>query len=182
MPIENIETVKNNIEMVLHEPLFNTSNVVVAGQIKVKHALLDKSLILFGFVIEDEYLNENNFRVQGMSISYLRKEQYLARNHVIYPKVIINNNITPFYKLFHGVDPIKYCYNTGQEESFIARDESYEDEDEYDARCKFEYYLFDKVNKTIPTCAAREIYAVCKYSEDGIFKYALFSFHELMPE
>jgi len=182
MPIENLEEVKNNGEMVVYAPLFSSSNLVVAGQIKVKHPLLDKSLILYGFVIEDQYFNENDFLIQGMRISYQKKDKYYASNHTIYPKIIIDNNRTPFYELFDGLDPILYRSWDGQAEFEITRDEVYEDEEEYNKRCKYEYYLFDKVNKTYPTCAARQIYAVCKYIEEGIFKYALFSFHELMPE
>lgn len=173
MPIENIETGKNNNEMVLHAPIFSSSNVVVAGQIKVKHPLMDKSLILYGFVIEDQYFNENDFRVQGMNISYLYEDKYRSENPTIYPKIMIDKKQTLFFNLFNNLEVI-YLRNTQKHELYTN-----DDGDEY---CLFEYYMFDKIHSLTPKYAANEIYAVCKYIEEGGFKYKLFSFHELMPE
>ena len=47
---------------------------------------------------------------------------------------------------------------------------------------KFNYYLFTDQFSDTPYCGTDEdIYAVCKYREDGTFKHAIFSFNELDP-
>jgi len=173
MPIENIETVNQTIAKVSQQPLFHLNNVIVAGVIKVKHPLLDKSLLIIGFIIEDDSFNENNFQITGMKISYkaMNSNNYYVTNEIIYPKIIIDNKQTPFFELFSNLDKIVWRYDTDR----CTIDKSH-------PGCKFEYYMFDKVNGQNPVCSANEIYAVCKYIEDGVFKYALFNFHELIPE
>ena len=76
-----------------------------------------------------------------------------------------------FYDLFPQLEEIKYSY------SGHRGYKGWREEDN-----KRNYYFFKKFFDTIPEVFSDEVYFVCKYREDGKFKYELFSPHEVKVE
>jgi len=71
----------------------------------------------------------------------------------IYPKLVID---------LKKSEPIKYL--------------NYKRSDNYN------YYLFDNISDEFAITYSDNIYAVCKYKEDGLTKYDIFSLYEITPD
>jgi len=184
MPIENIETVNQTSVVVSEQNPFFTNNVIIAGKIKVRHAMIDEPLLLVGFVIEDEYFNENDFKVLGMRIQYkLEDEEYNAQHEIIYPKIIIDRKTNHSNNYFKNENLI-YRTRGDKEVGYYHEGQYYNSGSfKYESRINtfFRYYMIDDNSVSIPESAADNIMALCKYCKDGIFKYAIFNLHELTP-
>jgi hypothetical protein len=192
MPIENIEDVNQTSVVVSEQNLFQTTNVIIAGKIKVKHPLMDETLLLLGFVIEDQYFNENNFRVKGLEISYFREylnggeveTQYTSSNSIIYPKIIIDKKTNHCSSYFKD-QPLVWRDISGKRnnDAYLKDGKYFWKPDGVGGECWYEttynYYLFKDVFDNWPECATNNIYALSKYKENGVFKHCIFNFHEL---
>lgn len=151
----------------------NVDNFVIAGKLKVKHTLIEKELILVGFVVHEHNMDIENFKIRGMTISYWRElhKVYGAINNIIYPKILVDNNQTNCSEYFkENKAYIRDAYNPTE---YNPTWEAYKVK-------RFNYYLFKQVNDIIPESATNEIlYAVCKYFEDNKFTYLIIPHHEL---
>jgi hypothetical protein len=182
-------------ELVLNNNPFQISNVIIAGKLKVRHPLMEEEMIILGFVIEDHYFNQEDFKIKGMSIEYKVKEDYNARNEKIYPKLIIDKMKNHFSIFFGNEEGCRirhrkpYCFNDmlikhilNDEHGNIISVNYRTKEGRYTKNEPFfNYYLFDSFTSDIPECAADNVFAVCKYRENDNFKHAIFNFHELIP-
>lgn len=168
---------------------FYISNVIVAGTFRVKHLLIDQPMIIWGFVIYDRAFNQEDFKIHANEIKYKTENQRYecATNKVIYPKMAIDNQQHHFSRFMKDDNEIElrdsYSTTIVKKMEGIYKKKNYEDEyeDEYEYLKEFKYYLFSDVFSDIPTSATNEsIWAICKFREDGIFKHAIFNFHELI--
>jgi hypothetical protein len=191
MPIEESDYGKQTGALVTQQNLFHSANVILAGKIKVKHPLLDETLLLLGFVIEDKYFNENDFRVKGLEISYFREylnggeveTQYTSLNSIIYPKIIIEKKANHCSSYFKD-QPLVWRGISGARNNAYLKDGKYFWEPNGSGHESwfetfYDYYLFKDISDNCPECAANNIYALCKYRENGLFKHCIFNFHEL---
>jgi hypothetical protein len=186
MPIENTEEALAPIEKGIE-----TNRTVMAG-LAVRHALIPYRFIIEGFVIEDKYFNPNDFRVRGFKIEYKNEAGiYESVNNKIYEKVICDgkNNSICYYLgdaqiemrssssslIYQYEGALKYhYYNSGNGRSALSKD--------YLKSLKYNFYLFETTDTETPTCVTNEIYVLCKYWEEGKFKYMIFNLHEIKPD
>jgi len=182
MPIENVnENPKMEIATIPEETLFSSNNTLIAGKIKVKHFLIDEPLVIYGFIIEDKYFNENDFKVNGMEISYkttnLSSTEYYACNEKIYAKIILNFNKAPL-ETFYFATP---------DDGIITRTKNGIRYDRYGRQVRAhkndspKYILFEDWMDLAPSAVAYTIMALCKYRVDNTTKYFICNLQELTP-
>ena len=175
MPIENVnENPKMEIATIPEETLFSSNNTLIAGKIKVKHFLIDEPLVIYGFIIEDKYFNENDFKVNGMEISYKisDQERYLARNNKIYSKIILNFNKAPLETFYFNIPLDKNYENTYKEGAIYKHDkDGIMYRNPVSKNSTFKYILFEDWMDLAPKAVAEAIMALCKYRVDNTTKY-----------
>ncbi len=186
MPIENVnENPKMEIATIPEETLFSSNNTLIAGKIKVKHFLIDEPLVIYGFIIEDKYFNENDFKVNGMEISYKisDKERYFAYNKTIYLKIILNFNMAPLKAFNFNIpldknDKTTYTYEQGAICEHNKNGSMYHP---VSKNSTFKYILFEDWMDLAPKAVTEAIMALCKYRVDNTTKYFICNLHELTP-
>jgi len=189
MPIENIEDALAPIEKGNE-----TKRRVLAGLI-VRHELIPYRFIIEGFVVEDRYFNPNDFRVNQMNIEYQYEvAKYNSINAKVYPKMIIDGKScklteyipnTNFEERDITINFKSFEFNSSSSQygkfanGFVFIEKVYSDRL---AAMRFNYYLFDTTVSEIPICVANKVFVLCKYWEDGKFKYMIFNLHEIKPD
>lgn len=184
MAIENLE-LNNQDEgnsnvpaLVPIEVTLRPNNTLIAGTQKISHPLINNVMTLYGFI--GEISNKNifeEFDVNGMSIQFPRRENNDFIKHdtyKIYPKILIDLKQKRFYDLFPQLKDIEYSHKdqAGGHKCWS----------ENDPHLKKNYYFFKSNYDTNPAVCSNELYLVCKYKEDGKFKYRLFAPHEVIIE
>lgn len=181
MPIENVnENPKMEIATIPEETLFSSNNTLIAGKIKVKHFLIDEPLVIYGFIIEDKYFNENDFKVNGMEISYQTNsisKEYYACNKKIYAKIILNFNKAPL-ETFHFATPDNGINIHRKDGIWYDRNGQQIRAHKNDSP---KYILFEDWMDLAPSAVADTIMAFCKYRVDNTTKYFICNLHELTP-
>ena len=199
---KNTESGKETGKVALTNNPFQSSNHIIAGKLKVKHPLMDEELIIFGFVIHDRYTNLEDFKIQGLKIKYQYQDDNeisyeIGENSLIYSKILFDNKTKHFSKYF-GVNanalfrgkaakyrssqPWPTKVENIEDKYYVVDDYAGCGKLEYKESEKFDFYLYSNLMSDVPECATNEnVYAVCKYREAGVFKYAIFNFHELIP-
>ena len=187
MAIENLKQANEGLAVISQQNLFQQNNTIVAGTIKVKHPLMDETpLLVIGFVIEDSYFNQEDFKIVGDKIKYRidGSKSYASYNDLIYPKIIIDYKKT-HCSLFFKDKTLVYRGERGPEEAYLSNGKYYWNEEgtgtESNLETIYNYYYFSLVASNIPECCSNSIFAVCKYREEGTFKHAIFNLHEIIP-
>lgn len=186
----NQALIKKSEELALNHNLFHSNNIIIAGKFKVKHPLMDETLVIFGFIIHDYEINIDDFLIKGLEISYSNKNSFnKVFNKQIYPKLLFDRKINDL-SVYMGTNPIYIRQQLEGWSSLIKKVEGdYKIANKwgnfieiYTSETKFNYYLFSDLISEYPSAATNEnVYAVCKYREGGIFKHAIFNFYELIP-
>jgi len=169
MAIEQFGVEMENKIILREELLLGGNNTICAGTIKVKHPLMEETMLLYGFVTEDYYFNEDDFKIKGLKISYRSDDSYECNNNTIYTKLFINTKNEAASKLWNELEGV---LTRDHREHGISR--SHKD-------AKLKYHLYETLNDEVPNCGAYGVSCVCKYMVDGKSKYALFNLHELVP-
>ena len=159
------------------ENAFQTSNVWLAGMLKIRSPFVDESMILYGFIGKYDKMNFDDFKVNGMSIKFANEngDYYQSAQHKIYPKVVVDLKQNAFNELFPNlkhIDLTPAVTINGYHYSFMSINNS--------SPKKANYYFFESNIHPNPSVASDEIYLVCKYKKEGKTQYALFAPHEVM--
>lgn len=164
MPIENIDlNTKMQLAVKQEKSLYSEDNVIVAGTLKVKHSFIDETMLLYGFIVEDNYFDLDKFKVKGMKISYDRS----PNNDLIYVKLVVNSNSTSLQNL--NLSNVNYRHGSGYSPIKAQMDKIYK------------FLLYENTLTNQPECVANNIFAVCKYRKNEETKYFLSGLHELVP-
>lgn len=179
MAIENLELSKQDEQNKNVPVLFSTDTVLKANQIltasmqKIRHPLIDSEMVLYGFIgeVSNNVIFEE-FEVDALKIRFKERESDSFEHYKIYPKILIDLKENRFYDLFPQLENIKYSYmgHCGGRKAWR----------ENDPGNKRNFYFFKNNFDTTPDVFSDELYLVCKYREDGKFKYGLFSPHEVI--
>lgn len=159
------------------ENAFQTSNVWLAGMLKIRSPFVDESMILYGFIGKYDEMNIDEFKVNGMTISFADEDgdYYNSKKYKIYPKVMADLKQSTWHELFPVLNFIGltqplliggYVHNTLNIDNHSL--------------IKMNYYFFESNIHSEPSVASDEIYLVCKYKKEGKTQYALFAPHEVM--
>lgn len=161
-----------------------TNNLILAGLV-VRHKLLPHRYLLDGFIVEDFFFDSKVFATNGITIEY--GDPLMSKNPKVYSKLVVdskNKAISEYGKMnkkFHfrsssTNSPKQYepdrtgdIYIDGK--GWVKFEES-----------RFEYYLYETNTATEWECVANRVFALCKYYEEGEFKYSIFNLHEIVPE
>lgn len=183
MAIENLDSeeilpqeVKTPIPALIPiENAFQTSNVWLAGMLKIRSPFVDESMILYGFIGKYDKMNFDDFKVNGLTIDFADDDgDYRpSAQHKIYTKVVADLKQSDFNELFPLLDHIdltSWIKIYGSNYSTIR-----------DHR-RINYYFFESNIHPNPSVASDEIYLVCKYKKGGKTQYALLAPHEVMLE
>ena len=169
MPIENLDNNQNQGIAKRQATFLNDKNVIIAGTLKVRHSLMPDPILLYGFIVEDYYFNSEDFKINGLKISYKKGDnEYVSNNEIIYQRVKINLSREKFtYET--DLNITHRSNHKWQYRSYASIGEIYK------------YYLFDDNFSEIPVSVANNIFVVCKYRENSEFKYMILSLHEVVP-
>lgn len=179
MAIENLDLSNqhdqnNNVPVVINAgTALEANQILIANMQKIRHPLMDCEMVLYGFIGEvssDVIFDENE--VDGLTIRFKKRNSNGLQSFTIFPKILVDLKKHRFYDLFPQLESIKY--------SCLDHSGGYKGWREDDN--KRNYYFFKKFFDTIPEVFSDEVYFVCKYREDGKFKYELFSPHEVKVE
>lgn len=179
MAIENLDLSNqhdqnNNVPVVINAgTALEANQILIANMQKIRHPLMDCEMVLYGFIGEvssDVIFDENE--VDGLNIRFKKRNSDGLQRFTIFPKILVDLKKHRFYDLFPQLESIKY--------SCLDHSGGYKGWREDDN--KRNYYFFKKFFDTIPEVFSDEVYFVCKYREDGKFKYELFSPHEVKVE
>ena len=132
---------------------------------------MDCEMVLYGFIGEvssDAIFDENE--VDGLTIRFKERNSDGLESFTIFPKILVDLKKHRFYDLFPQLESIKYSYLGHSGGKKFWRED--------DPDNKKNYYFFKKFFDTIPEVFSDEVYFVCKYREDGKFKYEIFSPHD----
>ena len=156
---------------------FSNTKIWMAGMLKVRSPFFDESMILYGFIGHYDYINIDDFKVNGMTIRFadVDGDYYDSNEEKVYPKVMADLKNSAFYELFPMIDSIRLTetiWNDSSRRSKLSK-ERYDPE-------KANYYFFESNIHPEPSVASDGILLVCKYIKDGKTKYALFAPHEVM--
>lgn len=179
MAIENLDLSNqhdenNNVPVVINAgTALEANQILIANMQKIRHPLMDCEMVLYGFIGEvssDVIFDENE--VDGLTIRFKIRNSDGLQSFTIFPKILVDLKKHRFYDLFPQLESIKYsCLNHSGGYKGWREDDN-----------KRNYYFFKKFFDTIPEVFSDEVYFVCKYREDGKFKYELFSPHEVKVE
>jgi len=177
MAIEDIEksdyqiSITNNIVV---SDVLSQSQLITAGSLRVKHPLIEDDMLLYGFIGNCEYLNLEDFIVNGMTISFLSREENKFK-----PTGKIFTKIQPdfkkhilFYELYNELNELKNTHRTASTRHSCWR--------ETDSALRMNYYFFENMASSLPNATSDELYLVCKGFQEGKFKYHLFAPHEVI--
>ncbi len=179
MAIENLDLSNqhdqnNNVPVVINAgTALEANQILIANMQKIRHPLMDCEMVLYGFIGEvssDVIFDENE--VDGLTIRFKERNSDGLQSFTIFPKILVDLKKHRFYDLFPQLESIKY--------SCLDHSGGYKGWREDDN--KQNYYFFKKFFDTIPEVFSDEVYFVCKYREDGKFKYEIFSPHEVKVE
>lgn len=188
----NQESITQSEGLVVKEYPFISSNFIIAGKIKVKHPLMENELLVVGFVRDQSGFNQLEFEIRGIKIQFYgwaNGKKFVNVEANIYPKIIIDKKMNHFSKYF-GEDGIAILFNENIDKRVKKVEDVYvqlyHNSDgvyrDYKGEKEFNYYLYSDLFSNTPCCATNQnIYAICKYRENGDFKHAIFSFNELDP-
>lgn len=154
---------------------FQSSNIWLAGVLKLRCPFIDEPMILYGFIGKYNKMNIDDFKVNGLTIHFADdKGSYFNSTDVrIYPKVVADLKKSAFIDLFPLLGHINLT-------SWIKiYDKNYSTISD---QMKTNYYFFESNIHTEPCVASDEIYLVCKYKKDEKTQYALLAPHEVMLE
>ena len=179
MAIENLDLSNqhdenNNVPVVINAgTALEANQILIANMQKIRHPLMDCEMVLYGFIGEvssDVIFDENE--VDGLTIRFKERNSDGLQSFTIFPKILVDLKKHRFYDLFPQLESIKYSclYHSGGHKCW---------REEVNKR---NYYFFKKFFDTIPEVFSDEVYFVCKYREDGKFKYEIFSPHEVKVE
>jgi len=184
MPIEKSNS-ESYVPSTTNQSNLFINNAIVAGTLIVEHPIIEGRLQLVGFVVEDEYFNSEDFKVMGMKISYANKDsEYWARNEIIYPKLVLDakkNHCSCYFK----DSPLKWRDAGKHDKVYLVSGKYRWKEDEnsgiawYDTI--YNYYLYESVLSELPECTANNVFALCRYKENGTLKYIFLNLHEIVP-
>jgi hypothetical protein len=183
MPNESLEKIvkseSGNLPAQDHGIVIN--NVVLAG-LTVRHKLLPHRYLLEGFVVEDIAFNIKDFTIMVDEIKY-QNSTYSTRNRKIYPKLIVDSKINSCSKFCKTISQLKHRLKSQNSPYDISNRDGDENwKSDLNDSSNFEYYLYETTTSNFPECAANKVFALCKYYEDGNFKYSIFNLHEIVPE
>lgn len=185
MPIENLEQTTKDGELAIQNQGIVVNSVIHAG-LAVRHKLLPHRYLLDGFVVEDRAFNYKEFESNGINISC--QSIVSTCNPKLYSKLVLDGKRKCFYEFFNTDE--KFVLRDTKDDSphHIGKDSS---DNTYNlpglgwtniTDVKFEYYLYETTTSILPECAANKVFALCKYYEEGEFKYSIFNLHEIVPE
>lgn len=182
MAIENLELNNQNEQstnlpaLIPIQATFKPSQTLIANMQKLRHPLMENVMTLYGFIGEISDKNSyDEFNVHGIKIRFPRSDSKQSQDdYKIYPKILLDLKQHLFYDLFPKLKDIQYSYSDGQ-----AGSKSWGEDDPDN---KKNYYFFESSSHETPDVCSNELYLICKYLDDGKFKYALFAPHEVIIE
>lgn len=181
MAIENLELSKqdeknNNVPVLFSaDTALKANQILTASMQKIRHPLMDSEMILYGFIgeVSSDVIFEE-FEVDALKIRFKKRKSDSFEHYKIYPKILIDLKENRFYDLFPQLEEIKY--------SFSGHSGGCKNWSDNDPDNKKNFYFFKNNYDTNPNVFSDELYLVCKYREDGKFKYGVFSPHEVIIE
>lgn len=181
MAIENLELSRQNEQNENLPVVFSADAALKANQIltasmqKIRHPLMDCGMVLYGFIgeVSSEVIFEE-YVVDGLKIRFKKRDSKEFESYTIFPKILIDLKENIFYDLFPELKQIEY--------SCSEHDGGHKSWGKNDPVNKRKYYFFKSNFDKEPEVFSDELYLVCKYKEDGKFKYGLFSPHEVIIE
>jgi hypothetical protein len=176
LDLSNQQDQNNNVPVVINAgTALEANQILIANMQKIRHPLMDCEMVLYGFIGEvssDVIFDENE--VDGLTIRFKKRNSDGLQSFTIFPKILVDLKKHRFYDLFPQLESIKYSYLGHSGGKKFWRED--------DPDNKKNYYFFKKFFDTIPEVFSDEVYFVCKYREDGKFKYEIFSPHEVKVE
>lgn len=178
MAIENLELSnqhdqnKNMPAVITADTALKANQIFIAGMQKIRHPLLDCEMMLYGFIGEvSSNVIFEEFVVEGLKIRFKKRDSEAYESITIFQRILIDLKENLFYDLFPELETIKYSYGVYTWGYKIRGDK--------ELRNKRNFYFFKNNFDSTPEVFSDEVYMVCKYREEGKFKYGLFSTHEL---
>jgi len=130
-------------------------------------------MLLFGFIGNCEYMNFDDFKVNGMNIAFNDSKNDEYHNFPIYPKTLIDlkQNVL-FYEIYTQLEQLNHT----NPNNHIR----YKSSSITSPKLRMNYFFFENNINTLPNATSDELYLICKSFNDGKFKYYIFSPHEII--
>jgi hypothetical protein len=159
------------------QDILQSNRILMAGTQKIRHPLVENAMVLYGFIgeIDEEYLS-SKLEVNGLNIRFndsTSRTDSFTRYYKIYTKIFIDLKRSPFYDLFPQLTLLKEYGDTNSGQNWKVKRNG-----ELNTKCN--YYFFDNNNDLNPDVHSDILYLICKFREDGEFKYCLFLPHEVI--
>lgn len=179
MAIENLELSKHNSHVpivVTNQVTFQPNMILISNMQTLHSPLLQNDMVLYGFIGDiNKELNFNEFEVIGLDITFKNKPQgySLVKEYKIMTKVLIDLQQNSFSDLFptaeNYLEGFSKINNSGVSKISEHKDWTIKN-----------YYFFNDNTSINPIACSDELFLVCKFREDGKFKYGLFSPREVI--
>lgn len=179
MAIENLELSNQREQnanlpaLVSADATLQANKILTACMQKIRHPLIENEMMLYGFIGEiasDNIYDE--YEVNGLNIRFKRRDSENFVSYKIYPKILIDSKQSCFYNLFPQLKEIDY---------YSGHDGGRKDWGE-EPENKENFYFFKNNCNTVADVFSDELYLVCKYMENGKFKYGVFAPQEVIIE